>query len=136
MAIALIGNQDFQLALLNRIGSRLQSCVTAIARQQCQQARGRPSTPSYLGNICRTSPLFREGAQDVYPSLVARGCPARESRASCAYHNQPDPICELFSGGRSVITMLSRVTSTLLFNPLLPPHRSIKGAAFALAQLA
>jgi hypothetical protein len=50
MAVALIGNQDFQLALLNRIGSGLQSRVAAISRQQRNQARRRPGPPSYLFN--------------------------------------------------------------------------------------
>ena len=50
MAVALIGNQDFQLALLNRIGSGLQSSVAAISRQQRQEARGRPGPPSYFFN--------------------------------------------------------------------------------------
>jgi hypothetical protein len=56
MTIALIGNQDFQLALLNRIGSGFQSSVAAISRQQRKEARGRPGPPSYLfnaGMACR-----------------------------------------------------------------------------------
>jgi len=47
MAVALIGNQDFQLALLNSMGRRLQSSVATISRQPRKQARGRPGPPSY-----------------------------------------------------------------------------------------